>query len=72
MDTLTKALLQAGEELAKDHNWCFDEGIPGTLPTADDAFIKVVTKHVAPLLNTEEWRASRIAALRAELAALES
>lgn len=71
MDALTEALMNAGRELAKDYGWCFENGTP-TPPTTDDPFIKVVTEHVAPLLNTAEWRSARIAALRAELAALES
>lgn len=72
MDALTEALLKAGEELAKEYAWCFEGGDPGVPPTPKDPFVTVLTKHVAPLLQTEEWRAARIAALRAELATLES
>ena len=37
----------------------------------DDEFVQVVIKHVAPLVNIDAWRIERIAALKAELAALD-
>lgn len=70
-DDLTNALMAAGEELARDYAWCFD-GDPGSPPLIDNPFIVVVRKHVEPMVNADGWRASRIAALKAELAVLES
>ena len=71
MDDLTKALMAAGEELAREHAWCFD-GDPGCPPTEDNPFVEVTRKHVAPMVDAEGWRTARIAALKAELALLES
>jgi hypothetical protein len=71
MDDLTKALIAAGEELAREHAWCFD-GYHGCPPEEDNTFVEVVRKHVAPIVDADCWRAARIAALKAELELLES
>ena len=70
MKELKAAILNAGEELAKDHQWCFD-GEPGVPPTIDNPFFVVLMHHISPLVNTEEYKAARIAALKAELHSLE-
>ena len=71
MDDLTKALMAAGEELALEYEWCFD-GDPGCPPRDDNPFITVVRKYVEPMVDVDGWRSARIAALKAELALLES
>lgn len=71
MDDLTRALMSAGEELAREHAWCFD-GDPGCPPLDDNPFITVVRKHVEPMVDADGWRTARIAALKAELVLLES
>lgn len=70
MKELEAAILLAGEELATEHQWCFD-GDPGSPPTEENPFFVVLMKHVSPLVNIEEYKAARIAALKAELQSLE-
>jgi hypothetical protein len=71
MDVLTKALMAAGVVLAREHGWCFD-GDPGCPPLEDNPFITVVRKYVEPMVDVDGWRNVRIAALKAELALLET
>ena len=70
VDPLTGALLAASEELATEYMWCFD-GDPGVPPIPDHFFIQVMRKHLTPLFDSATWKQARIAALKAELAALE-
>ena len=69
MDALTTALLAAGEELGREHNWNFGEG-DSDRPEPDDPFIEVVRKHLAPLM-TGDWIEARRVGLNAELKFLE-
>lgn len=73
MDELKKAIEAAGEELVYAHCWSLDED--EDKPIAETLFSRVVLKHLSPLLAPGEMAAARkakIAALRAELAALEA
>lgn len=68
-DELIAALLAAAEELRTVHGWTVDDGDGGEAPE-DGVFVTVLTKHVGPLLG-DGLRHLRIAALKAELQALE-
>ena len=72
-EPLVDALLAAADELM-GKGWTLDDEGVGARPVPEGEFIQVVARHVAPLLETlmDTWRAGRIAALRAELAALEN
>ena len=70
MDPLIGALLAASYELATEYMWSFD-GDPGVPPDPDHFFIQVMRKHLTPLFDSATWKQARIAALKAELAALE-
>lgn len=68
-DTLVAAIVAAGEDL-RGEGWEVSDGGDGAA-TVNDCFVQIVGRHVLPLLDTEGWRLSRIAALKAELARLE-
>ena len=67
MEELKKAIQAAGEELRDTYEWLLDDD--------ETLFAQVVLKHVAPVIDpaaVETARKTKIAALRAELAALEA
>ncbi len=68
-DSLVSAIVAAGEDL-RGEGWEVSDGGDGPA-TVSDCFVQIVGRHVLPLLDTEGWRTSRIAALKAELARLE-
>ena len=68
MDVLMKAIMAAGKELGNEHEWMFDGGTDK--PGMEDCFVRVLIKHVSPLISPE-FKAARIAALRAEADMLE-
>ena len=68
MDALRKAIIDAGTELGSEHGWCFDEDESAT-PSPDGYFVEILIRHITPLISGE-YRDARIAALKAELAAL--
>lgn len=70
MDPINKSLLEAAHELIHEHSWTLDDESNGDMPQEDSTFIRILHKHIAPLVNTSDWREARIAALNAELAAL--
>lgn len=73
MDELKKAIEAAGRELRDEHEWGLDDD--SSLPILDTLFARVMLAHVAPVIDPEAVRAAKaakIAALRAELAALEA
>ncbi len=73
MDELKKAIEAAGHELIGDYGWTLDDD--ESKPVLRTLFGQVLLKHLSPLVSIEGQRAAkvaRIAALRAELLALES
>ena len=73
MDELKKAIQAAGEELRDTYEWGLDDD--DRKPVIETLFAQVVLKHVSPVIDpaaVETARKAKIAALRAELAALES
>lgn len=71
-EDLRKAIEAAGKELRDVHGWTLDSDDDG--PVSESLFARVVFKHIAPLIDPaamEAARKARIAALRAELEALE-
>lgn len=74
MEELKKAIQAAGEELRDTYEWGLDDD-DDRKPVIETLFAQVVLKHVAPVIDpaaVETARKAKIAALRAELAALES
>ena len=70
-EDLRKAIEAAGTELRDVHGWALDSDDG---PVSESLFARVVFKHIAPLIDPaamETARKARIAALRAELEALE-
>jgi hypothetical protein len=69
MTPLERAIHDAGTELVTEHGWglCDEQ----CTPVLQTVFGRVVMKHMAPVLDPKA-RAVRIAALLAELAALEA
>lgn len=65
MDALEKALRAATKELEDEHEFFFEE-------TGEDEMVSVLKKHIEPLVDSEKYKAMRIAGLKAEIAALES
>jgi len=65
---LTKAILAAGAELGEVHDFLF-EGYDR--PCETDSFVKVLEKHLEPLISPD-YRATQIAILEAQLAALKT
>lgn len=72
MDELTKAIIAAGDELTKKHDWSVDDNGNGCSAEPDGKFCTVLRKHLLPLVNVSAFKTAKIQALRAELAALES
>lgn len=73
MEELKKAIEAAGNELRDTYEWGLDDD--DRKPVIETLFAQVVLKHVAPVIDptaVETARKAKIAALRAELAALES
>ena len=73
MDELIKAIEAAGAELIEDHGWILDDEYG--LPVMQTLFGQVLLRHLTPIVSPEAQRAAklaRIAALRAELQALEA
>ena len=73
MQELKKAIEAAGAELRDTYEWSLDDD--DRKPVIETLFARVVLKHVAPVIDPEAVelaRKAKIAALRAELAALES
>jgi hypothetical protein len=73
MDELKRAIQAAGEELRDIYEWSLDEDTQK--PVLDTLFCGVLLKHITPLvdpISMETARRVKIAALRAELYALES
>lgn len=69
-DPLTEAILSAGRELGEVHNWSFEDD--GSMePSFECPYTQVLLKHITPLMHPE-FRLARIAALKAEIAALEN
>jgi hypothetical protein len=66
MEELKMAIQAAGEELRDTYEWSLDAD--DRKPVIETLFAQVVLKHVAPVIAPE----AKIAALRAELTALES
>ena len=72
MDDLKKAIHAAGEELRYSYGWALDAD--DSKPVIETVFAQVVLKHVGKVIDpvsAETARVVKIAALRAELAALE-
>lgn len=72
MEELKKAIQAAGEELRDTYDWGLDDD-DDRKPVLETIFAKVLLKHVAPVIDPatlESTRKAKIAALRAELAAL--
>ena len=72
-EQLTAAIAAAGEELQDKHGWALDDD--NEKPVMETLFAEVLMKHFEPALDpraAEAERRARIAALRAELAELES
>jgi hypothetical protein len=69
MNGLMTAIMQAGKDLAENHDWCFDGEI-GQPPDEDNPFVTVVYNHVIKVVGND-WKKERIKALKAELALLE-
>lgn len=70
---MRKAIEAAGKELRDVHGWALD--VRNNKAVLKTEFALVVFKHIAPLIDPaamETARKARIAALRAELEALES
>lgn len=65
MDALEKALRAATKELEEEHEFFFEE-------TGEDEMVAVLKKHIRPLVDSEKYKAMRIAELKAEISALES
>lgn len=65
---LDQAIHAIATEMVEHHEWSLDEDDFGVVPETC-VFYEVMRKHLAPLLNGS-WRQVRIAALKAELAAL--
>ena len=66
---LLEVLMRAAEELRDEHGWFFDnEGDP---PRFDNPFFDVLFKHVSPLIDFDQYKKARIAALKKELEFLE-
>ena len=71
-EDLRKAIGAAGTELRDVYGWTLD--FDDDKPVSESLFARVVFKHIAPLIDPaamEAARKARIAALRAELEALE-
>ena len=68
-DYLTAAIMAAGEELGRVHQWQLDDG--ESTPSEDGTFLQVLRKHLEPLLDPSH-KQRRIAVLRAELKILEA
>jgi hypothetical protein len=69
---LLAALIAAADELYKSHGWTLDDEAMGNQPEPDGEFVTVLAKHIAPLLDPEERKRARVAALRAEIAQIEA
>jgi hypothetical protein len=72
MDDLKKTIHAAGEELRDSYGWALDAD--DSKPVIETVFAQVVLKHVGKVIDpvaAETARVVKIAALRAELAALE-
>ena len=74
MDDLLNAIVKAGRELMHEHAWdCSDEGTGMEADvTPEGIFAQTIAKHVAPMMDVEGWKKAKVAALRAEIASLES
>ncbi len=73
MDELKRAIQAAGEELRDIYEWSLDED--EQKPVLDTLLSVVMLKHITPLVDPsamETARRVKIAALRAELDALEN
>lgn len=71
MDAITKAVFAAAKEL-QGLGWTLDDAGLGENPTEESQFIRILVKHMQPFADQATHRNARIAALRAELAALEA
>lgn len=67
MDELTKAIIEAGNELAREYEWTFDGGFRPSGPSVENEFVVVIRKHIAPLLDIDQLINARVIALTAEL-----
>lgn len=67
----TKALKSAAHEFVYEHNWQLENGDGVPEPFEESQFYEVLVKHLAPVLNIEEYKALRIEALKTELKVLE-
>ena len=65
MDALELAIRAAAKELETDHEFFFED-------TGEEELVQIMKNHIAPLVNVEQYKMMRIAALKAEIAALES
>lgn len=70
MDDLTLAILAAGNELRIEYGWSIDDDWDDIDDPATGVFVTVMRKHLEPFIS-DDWRVTRIAALKAELKALE-
>jgi len=70
MSELTKAIIAAGEELCNEHGWGVCDEDKSEIGS-DCVFVKVLVKHINPLLDVEQMKRIRIATLKAELSVLE-
>lgn len=71
-EQINKAVEAAGDELRIFHGWGLDDD--NTKPVLETLFAQVVLKHVMRAVNPESVKvakAAKIAALRAEIEALE-
>ena len=70
-DPLTQAILAAGAELGREHNYSFGD-CADARPDEQDEFTTVLFKHIAPLLSLDGLIQARCEMLRSELAVLEA
>lgn len=71
-EQLVDAIVSAVNDMVRTHAYAFrDDGYDGTIDReSGSVIVSVMHKHIAPLLG-EGHKKARIAALKAELAALE-
>jgi hypothetical protein len=65
MNAVELAIRAAAKELEAEHEFYFEE-------EGEDELVQIVTKHIAPLLDVEQYKKLRIAALKGEIDAIES
>jgi hypothetical protein len=75
MDELTTAILNAANELRTDYGWSVDDYGGSEEPKEYGEFVRVLHKHISPLLDSgvlDAHRRAKVLALRQEADALEA